>query len=211
MQDLNEFLADLLDQYFAFHIFRLLLSYFSNAKIFQLLVREVKKRPESFGYFMEAQGFLSLNEVLSSSPSSAPSVMKLLAALAQFSPHAEIDNWINAHPITSPIFNCRSDFLAQVTIEFSSTGYLIHVPSLLPFCSNFDASSPLNLYLVGKFGVSACLSRNRSLLDVPHISLIANRYIEPGTARELFVLNTLEICKFIDLGMPQLSLYEFAP
>jgi hypothetical protein len=157
----------------------------------------------------QLNGYWNFNA--SQSASSSSSIMKLLSALAQFSPHAEIDNWINAHPITSPIFNCRSDFLAQVTVGFAATGYLIHVPFLLPFCSDFDSSSPLNLYLVGKFGVSACLSRNRSLLDIPHISLIANRYIEPATAKELFVLNPLEICKFINLAMPQFPLYEFVP
>jgi hypothetical protein len=137
--------------------------------------------------------------------------MNLLSTLAQFSPHEHNNNWISAHSITLTIFNCRSDFLAHATSGFSMTGYLIHVPSLLSFCSEFRASSPLELYLVDKFGVSACLSRNRSMLDIPHISMISNRYIEPAAARELFLPNPFEIYMFVNLPVPQFSLYEFVP
>ena len=206
-----EFFLNLFDQQFSLSIVELLLSFLSQPHILIILTRVAKVRAETVGYFLQAHGFDYIDEFLAAVPTSALNVMKLVSALAHFSPHSEIDEWINRQPITSPIFNCRSDFLAQMAVGFSTNNYLVHVPSLLPFSSDFDASSPLNLYLVGKYGVTACLNRNRSLLDIPHMSSIANRYIEPETARELFMLNPSKICEFIDLSMPQFALYEFVP
>ena len=206
-----EFFLNLFDQQFSLSIVELLLSFLSHPHILIILTRVAKVRPETLGYFLQARGFDYIDEFLAAAPTSALNVMKLVSALTHFSPHSEIDDWINRQPITSPIFNCRSDFLAQMAVGFSTNNYLVHVPSLLPFSSDFDASSPFNLYLVGKYGVTACLNRNRSLLDIPHMSDIANRYIEPETARELFMLNPSKICEFIDLSMPQFALYEFVP
>ncbi|KAK8891430.1 hypothetical protein M9Y10_028639 [Tritrichomonas musculus] len=218
-----EFISSLLSFQLSHKIYKLLLMFIKNEPIVTLLIKESKKHSLSFDYFIKNDGFLILDNFLDELQNSGTvntdknnekyvNIMKLLSSLAYFSPHQEIDEWLNKQPVDSKLFTCCStEFLSQMAIGFSTTRHLLYVPSLLPFISDFDSSSPYNLFLAGKFGVPACIKRKIPIEKIPHISKIANRYISSNVAKMLFDQTPKMIKDYINPSMPHFSLFEFIP
>ncbi|OHS96033.1 Beige/BEACH domain containing protein [Tritrichomonas foetus] len=222
LPDFNQFLSNLLEQQFSSKICKLLLSFIQYDHIFELLIKEMKKKMEYYNYFLESNGFDHLNEYInpneqqnsrSENKISYLLIMNLIGSLSFFTEQPEVDEWINQQPKDSPLFDFSNDFLSKLAFgpETEHEYKLLHVPSLLPFCTGFDQRLAYNLYLAGKYGIPACLKRGISINNIPHISLIANRFITSNVAKELFKLNPLKISEFVNVEQPQFSLYEIIP
>ncbi|OHT04571.1 Beige/BEACH domain containing protein [Tritrichomonas foetus] len=207
MKDLIDFLSTLFTRHFSAQIVSLLLNFMEKKELTQLLVKELTKRPQGYQYFMESNGFLSFNDFLNEHNDRGEDVVKLLAAISHYGPKREINEWINEQPADSPIYQCDKNLLADAIYAFKKDTYLLHIPAFLPFATDFDSSSMMNLYLAGKYGVPAFNKFNYEIHKIPHYKLIMNRYVDPENINTYINMDEM----LINQTLPHFSVYEFVP
>ena len=220
-QKIANFLNSLVEYKFSSKLCKLLLSYLNKHYIFTELINIMKSKIDYFNFFVESNGFGHLDDYISQNNNiSYISIIELLSSLSYFSPHNEIDIWINKQPIESPIFNFPKDYLSKISgginqnelkQPLDSDFKIFRIPSFLPFCSSFDFRLEFNLYLAGKYGVPACIKRGINIDNIPHIEMICNRYINHNIIKDLISFQKIKIIDFINIEQPQFSLYEMLP
>ena len=206
-----DFLFSLLESSFSVNICKFLLSYLEKPPIMKVLTMTLKKKVDYFDLFFQSDGFSFLTNYINKSSTNPnySSILDLLSSLSYFYHHPQIDEWILKQPIESPLFKFPKEMMSK--IAFGSDSNILHIPSFLPFCDDFDCNYEFNLYLAGKFGVPACLRIGIPIVKIPHISLIANRFITPDLIRIAFREHKKIIPEFVNIYRPHFSLYELIP
>lgn len=221
-----DFIFSLLESSFSVQNCKLLLSYIENPPIMKVLTLIMKVRSENFDLFVKSNGFSYLNSYIQkySTKSNYLSVLKLLCSMAYFHHHYQIDEWILNQPINSPLFKLPKELMEKAAMGIDSQIdnekidndpkleiKVLHIPSFLPFCDDFDYNFEYNLYLAGRFGVPAFIKMGIPINKIPHISMIANRFITPELIRITFRDNMKLIPEFANINRPHFPLFELIP
>ncbi|OHS93041.1 hypothetical protein TRFO_40630 [Tritrichomonas foetus] len=215
-KDFIDFLETLFSKHFSLQIVSLLLSFMENMELMAMFERELRKRKESMNYFHQCNGFLSFDDFVKENPDKCEVVIKIMAGLSYFEPHAEINDWIINQPNDSPIFRLDKEFLAKAAFAFRNDTSLLLIPAFYAFLdSKFDMSIHLNLYLAGKYGIPVYKKLHQKknekfeYKDIPNIKQISDRYTWPIDVPSILELDN--VSDFISPNMPHYSFYEFIP
>ena len=207
MKDFIDFLSTLFKRHFSAQIVSLLLNFMENKDLKDLLIKELTKRQCGYQYFLESNGFLSLDDFLKDHDDRGEDVVRILAAISQYGPKREVNDWINNQPSDSPIYKTDKRILSEALYAFKKETSFLHIPSFLPFTDDFDYTSQMNLYLAGKYGIPSYHKFDIPIHNIPHYQLIVERYVDPEDVWNFINLKY----PLFNLKSPHFSVYEFIP
>lgn len=210
VEDFLTMLKDFVNVDFSEDLYSLLLAYINNQDILDFLIKETQSVINTYNYFVDLNGFQIIEDFLKEHPERAESIVKLLVALSYVGPRKELNNWLIDRPKDDPIFKLDRDFLGKAVYAFRENTNLLHIPALLPFCNDFDSSSPLNLYLAGKYGIASFFNQGVEIPQIPNFLTISNRFINPDVVQHLMKYPSI-FKHFINIKKPQFALFEFVP
>lgn len=213
MKEFTEFIQMLISKNFLPQIIQLLLNYLTNKDLLHLLQSEMKKRRECYHCFLDANGFIYLDEFLTNNTEQANEVIHILASLSYSSPKREVNEWILKQNKESVLFSLPKETLEKAAYAFRNDTSLVLIPALFPFIreEKFDSLNLMNLSLVGKYGIPMYqkVFPEKKFEEIPFINFISDRYLQPENV--LTILNSETSSLFVHRSLPHFSVYSFIP